>query len=318
MRSTLLRAALLTCAALTLPTAAFAEYRPGGAAPVEAYKPGAAGKKDQRPIIRVCTGQDDGLYAQVATMIGTYPGNPYIVQPVRTEGALENAQKVTDGTCEVGFTQADSLKVYRETDPRADQSIERALTMHKEFVHLLCNRDAKIGKLTDLKKGNIVAIGPAGSGAHSVWDAIVSTDKKKWAEVGTTDRSGLRALTAVQDGSEVTCALSVGALGNKTLRVDAQKFANKVVLVNVNEGVDAVKDASGKPIYTYAAIPNGTYGNLMPSGVLFGHNDAHTFNVDAVFIVNKGFADQNPKLYNAILQTVTNLQPKILEKAKAN
>lgn len=309
------RAALLACATLLLPTSALAEYRPGGGAAVENYKPGAAKKTDSRPIIKVCTGRQNGVYFDASQIIAQ-PGNPFLIQPVLTEGALENAQKVTDGTCEVGFTQDDALRVYRDIDSRADGGIERGLTMYPEYVHLLCNREAKISKLTDLHKGNVVAIGPKGSGAQAVWQAIVATDKKKWADVATTDKDGLRALTAVQDGSEVTCALSVGALGNKGLAKDAQKFADKVVLVNVNEGVDAAKDAKGKPLYTYASIPNGTYGNLMPSGMLFGHNDAHTFTVNAVFIANAGWVQQYPKLYEAVLGAVTNALPKIKERAK--
>jgi TRAP-type uncharacterized transport system substrate-binding protein len=145
---------------------------------------------------------------------------------------------------------------------------------------------------------------------------LKTTDKKKWADIGISKKSGLDALAAVRDGDEVTCALITRGLGTNLLKVDAQKFADKITLVNVNETVDGVKDAKGKPLYTYAAIPSGTYGNIMPKGMLFGHNDAQTFTVDAVFVGNQQWIDGNKELYKAVIQGITNALPKIKDISK--
>lgn len=302
---------LLALALFTGP--AIAEFRaPGSPPPAPAAQPG---QPPQKPILRVCTGDRDGVYFAAANYFAAQ-SSAFRVQPVLTEGAFENAQKVSQGLCQFGFSQADAIRAYREMDAQAETNISRVMGLYPEYVHLLCNRDAKIGKLTDLKKGNVVAIGAEGSGSRAVWEAIKSTDKKRFEEVNVSKKAGLDALAAVRDGDEVTCALITRGLGTPLLKRDAQRFADKITLVNVNETVDTVKDARGKPIYTYATIPAGTYGKLQPEGMLFGHNDAKTFTVDAVFIGNQQWIDGNKGLYRDVLGAINNALPKIVERTK--
>ena len=294
-------------------TPAPAEFRvPGSPAPAPAGQPG---QPPQKKILNVCAGDRDGVYFAAANYFASQT-SAFLVRPVITEGALENAQKVSQGLCQFGFSQADAIRAYREMDAQAETNVSRVMGLYPEYVHLICNRDAKIGKLTDLRKGNVVAIGAEGSGTRAVWEAIKTTDKKKWEEIGVSKKSGLDALMAVQDGDEVTCAIITRGLGTPLLKKDAQRLANKITLVNVNESVDGVKDAKGKPIYTYQSIPSGTYGGLMPKGMLFGHNDAQTFSVDAVFIGNQQWIDQNKELYKAVLAAINNSLPKIVERTK--
>lgn len=300
-----------TIIALTA-TAASAQYRqPGSLTPVQAAP---QQRQDNRPIVKVCTGSQDGVYFFASQAMAQF-GRSFRVQPVLTQGSLENVQKVTEGQCDVAFAQDDAIRVYRTLDARAEASVERGMEMYREYVHLLCNRESGITKISQLRKGHVVAIGPEGSGAQVVWQALVETDRNKYGAITTSPKAGIRALMAIQDGSEVTCSLYVGGLGNGTLKRDAQKYADKVVLVNVNEGVEGVKNAKGQSIYTYGAIPNGTYGLLMPDGTLFGTTSASTFTVGAVLIGNTEWIDANPSLYDAVARAVTNALPAIRDRA---
>lgn len=305
------RAATSLALALATTTAALAEYRAPGALPAQAAPRTAQAAK---PVIKVCTGRADGVYFFASQAMARF-GQSFLVQPVLTEGALENVQKVTEGVCDAAFVQNDALRVYKELDARAVNNVERGMAMYKEYAHLLCNRSANIRKITDLRKGHVVAIGSDGTGAAVTWQALVAMNKKVYGEIETSPKAGLRGLTAIQDGSEVTCTLYVGGLGNALLKKDAQKFADKVVLVPVTEGVDGEKDAAGRPIYTYEEIPHGTYGALMPSGALWGTSAVKTFAVDAVFVANAQWADHNGALYENVLRAVTNALPAIRDRA---
>lgn len=293
-------------------TTASAQYRPPGALPPQ--QAGAGAQAQNKPVVKVCTGKQDGVYFYASQMMAKF-GQSFLVQPVLTQGSLENVQRVTDGSCDVAFAQNDAIRVYKDIDARATANVERGMSLYKEFVHLLCNRESGISKLSHLKKGHVVAIGSDGSGAQVVWQALVAADKERYGKIELSPREGLRALTAIQDGSEVTCLLYVGGLGNGMLKRDAQKFADKVVLINVNEDVSQEKDAKGRPIYSYEPIPNGTYGNLMPGGMMWGTKAASTFAVDAVLVANTQWIDRNASLYDNVLRATTNALPAIRERA---
>lgn len=291
-------------------TTASAQYRPPGALPPQQAGSGA---QAQKPVVKVCTGKQDGVYFYASQMMAKF-GQSFLVQPILTQGSLENTQRITDGSCDVAFAQNDAIRVYKDLDARANANIDRGMPLYKEYVHLLCNRESGITKLSHLRKGHVVAIGSDGSGSQVVWEALKKIDKS-YGEIEVSNKEGIRALTAIQDGSEVTCLLYVGGLGNGFLKRDAQKFADKVVLVNINEGVDKEKDAKGRPIYTYEAIPNGTYGKLMPGGMMWGTTQVSTFAVDAVVIANSQWIDRNATLYDTVLRSITNAIPAIREKA---
>jgi hypothetical protein len=305
MKTVFSRIVSATLALGLISTTALAEYRPPNVAltPVQSTTPGAA--RAAKTVVKVCTGEQKGVYFYASQVLAKFSPS-VLIQPVLTEGSLENTQKVAEGKCDVAFTQEDALRVYRDLDPSAMNSVERLTAVHKEYVLLLCNREAKVSKLRDLRKGNVVSVGTAGTGSRVTWDAIAASDKDRYGPdvIETSDKTGIRALTAIADGAEVTCALWVTGLGNKVLKTDAQRFADKIVMTNITEGVDGVKDAKGKPIYTYEKVPAKTYGALMPSG-LFGTNDASTFAVNAVFIGNSAWLSAHPRETEALLEGIS-------------
>ena len=307
---------LATVAAALVATTALAEYRAPGTMNSPTVNRGPSAAQKQLPVLRVCTGRDiQSIYYAAAGQIAKFGTGSFVIQPVLTQGSLENIQKVTEGTCDAAIAQSDAIRVYRDTDVRAETNVERITAMYKEFAHLLCNRKAGISKVSDLKKGHVVAIGSDGSGSNVTWQGFVKARKDKYGVITTSPKEGIRAIAAVADGAETTCALIVGGLNNSLLKKEAQRYGDKVVLINVQDGdFGSEKDAKGSPIYSYEAIPAKTYGDLMPAGMIFGHNDAHTVAVDAVFIANTTFLDRNPGLSDALIRAATNALPAIKEK----
>lgn len=307
---------LALTAAVALSTTALADYRPPGAMQSPTVNRGPANAR-QLPVLRICTGRDtQSIYYFAAGQIAKYGTGQFAVQPVLTQGSLENVQKVTEGTCDAALAQQDALRVYRDTDPRAETATESVTTIYPEVAHLLCNREAKISKISDLKKGHVVAIGSAGSGSNVTWQGFVKA-QKKYGEIETSPKEGIRAITSVADGTETTCALIVGGLNNSLLKKEAQKLAKKVVLVDVPRSEFAAeKNAKGAPIYAPMTIPAKTYDALMPSGMVFGHNEVNTVSVGAVFIANTQFLDRNPGLSEALIKAATNATPAIEKKVQ--
>jgi len=264
------------------------------------------------PTFRLCTGSESGNYFRAGHILKSKAGG-LKVDVVPTQGSLDNLDKITAGQCDGAFVQSDALLVYSSKYAAALSTIERAGVLYQEQVHLLCNRGAGVARITDLGKANTVAVGPDGSGGRTTWDAFVLADKKRFGPVNIDTRSGVRALSAAADGSQVQCALWVGALNASFIKNDAQGQGDRVVLVRSDdrEMVGSAKDARGQPVYGYGAIPAGTYPRIQPGGLVFGTKALDTIAVDALFVTAIPWVNANERAYDAVLRAFTAAKPQI-------
>lgn len=262
---------------------------------------------------KLCTGRDDGNYFKAGHMLKSKLGKGVEFDVVTTQGSIENLDRITRGECQGAFVQSDALLVYSSRNGKAISTIERAGVLYQEQVNLLCNRSLKLGRIVDLTKANTVAVGPDGSGARTTWDAFVLADKKRYSAVQVDTRAGVRALSAVADGSQVSCLLYVGALGAPFLKSDAQMQGDRVVLVDSydRDMPGVAKDARGAAVYTYGKVPSGTYPRIQPSGAVYGTKELDTMQVDALFIANADWISANETAYDRILKGFAAAKPGI-------
>lgn len=274
----------------------------------------AAPAMAQQPTFRLCTGSDAGNYFKAGHLLKKV-ATSLKVEVVPTQGSLDNLDKVTKGECDGAFVQSDALLVYSSRNAQALSAIERAGVLYQEHAHLLCNRSAGVDRVTDLTNKNTVAVGPDGSGARTTWDAFVLADKKRYAPVQVDARSGVRALSAVADGSQVQCLLWVGALGSSYLKNDAQQNGDRIVLAGTDDWDmgKVAKDARGKEVYGYSEIPSGTYPRIQPGGTLYGTKAVKTITVDALFVTSIAWIDANSGAYDRILRGFAAAKPAIAE-----
>jgi TRAP-type uncharacterized transport system substrate-binding protein len=302
---TAIAAALIVGALPSLATAAM--LKPSAATP--------AGIDAKLPVVPVCAGKLTGNYYKSTSLIARM-NKKVVIEPKTTKGSLDNVRAVSDGTCVFGFAQADAVRLAREDDPMVETNIQRVTKLYKEYVHLLCNRKSGITKIQHLRKGHVVAVGDDGSGSDVTWKALVSANKKAYGDVKIDTRDGLDAVMAVADGDEVTCMLYVGGAGNVILKKQAQKVADKVVLVNVSDSDFAAdKDAVGNSVYSNEHIGEKTYGAIQPSGTFFGKAGFSTVATDAVIVVNKAWKDAHPDLYESLLVSINTASPAIAKAA---
>jgi TRAP-type uncharacterized transport system substrate-binding protein len=186
--------------------------------------------------------------------------------------------------------------------------------LYQEQANLICNRKAYTSaRMVDLNSNFTVAIGPDGSGANTTWAAFVSADKARYGKVRTSDLTGTLALSAVNDGSEVQCALIATALNAPFLKNEAPKYADSVVMVATDDRdmTKNAKDSRGQPVYTYGEIPANTYKGIQPTGMFGGSKAVDTIQLDAVFVANRDWIAAHGTEFEKIVDGFANAKPDI-------
>lgn len=217
--------------------------------------------------IRLCTGSPTGVYFAAGKKIQTMAGATVDIEIAPSEGTIDNMRRTLDlpkghpESCDAFIGQPDG-PAYRAATNRASLSVLRPIaTLHREYLHAICNKDAGVDDLGDLEDDPAkfsLAIGPSGTGAWLIWQNLTREDED-YKAVPTTPEDGIMALTAVGTG-QTTCMLVPAGLGNGTVGEADQTFGDAVVLVGANDkDFDDASDASGKALYEYAKIPGSAY-----------------------------------------------------------
>ena len=268
-----------------------------------------------KPEFRLCTGNSAQNYFKAGHIVKS-KATSVDVEVIETKGSIDNLDQIVGGQCDGAFVQSDALLVYSAKNARAISSLERAGTLYQEQAHMLCNRSADVDRVVDVKSNKFtVAVGPDGSGANTTWAAFVLADRDRYSPVLTDTRAGLRALSAIADGSQVQCGLFMVALNSSFMKNDAAALGDKIVLVGTDDGDmgDAAKDSRGQPVYSYSEIPAGTYPAIQPGGTLYGTKAVKTIAVDALFVVNTDWINANERPYDAVLRAFSSAKPSIQE-----
>jgi TRAP-type uncharacterized transport system substrate-binding protein len=257
-----------------------------------------------------CTGPSGGNYEFTGVAIKRQL--PRVI-PVTTKGSLDNMEQVDKGTCAAAIVQSDAYFVYMADHSNAALTVERARDMYPEYGHMICN--ATIAEISDLKRGNTVFVGPAGSGSAVMWDAITRANPK-YKDVATLPIGGDRALGKVSDGQDGQCMLFVAGLRSQSM-MNANNVAKttngnlRLVYMRDPKLFD-LKDAKGRPIYKKATIPSGTYpGGLQESGIFTSGHSVDTIEVESVLVDSIPYADKYEGNLNIFLAAVNKAMPSI-------
>jgi len=265
-----------------------------------------------QPTVRVCTGKTDGNYHFAGIQFAQQARGVLNVVLVPTEGSLDNLAKLDKGECDTAIVQSDAYTVYAKQNPQSALTIERGRALYQEYLHLICNTNAGISKITQLTNRHTVLVGPNGGGSAVTWASFVLADKKRYERIPTRPVGGVRALNMVQEGSDASCMLFVAGLRAPSLMeanaVAATSNGRLALIAADDSDMPSVKDPRGRSMYTKVTIPGGTYKNLQ-SG--FFSSSVDTIAVEALIVANTSFVEQNEGAYNALLRAVNNSIPAI-------
>jgi TRAP-type uncharacterized transport system substrate-binding protein len=208
------------------------------------------------------------------------------------------------------------MGVYKAKNSSSSMTLEVGTALYPELLHLICNSEAGLSKITGLTKTTPIMIGPNGSGTSVTWDSFVNSDPSRYGVVPTLPIGGIRALGRVKEGTEASCMLFVTGLKASSINeanVVAKSSSGKLVLVPTNDS-DLLKLKSpgknGKVIYEEALIPSGTYpGGLQPASIM--GSSVKTISVNALFVTNTDYIDAHPNDYDSLLRSVNRAIPAV-------
>ena len=277
----------------------------------------------QAEALRLCTGAESGNYYQAGRDIAARAKGRLDVEVVPTAGSLDNLDRLVSGACDAAVVQSDALYVYARRKPGTRLALEQSADLYEEKLHLICNKEAGLSKVTKLVPTQRVAIGAPGGGTNITWEAFRLADKKRYEAIPTDPYGGARALSRIgtmasEGTSRATCMAYVTGLRAPSMQ-EADEWAKnnpgKIVLVPADDSdLPGVKDDFGKPLYTRTAIPAGTYPNLQPKGFFGGSDEVPTLGVRAALVTSTAFIEAKSEAYDRFLSAVGQATPSIRQR----
>ncbi len=220
--------------------------------------------------VKLCTGAIDANYYAAGKAIAKMAAASLKIEVVESEGTLENLERSIDTpstdpkSCDAFIGQPDGPVYYVRTKPATKAMIRQVGELHREYLHVLVNKNSGISDLGDLS-GNTkktLAIGERGSGAWLVWQNILAEDNS-YAKVPVSLEGGILALAEVSSGTTDAMLVPAG-IGNGTAASASNNHSSSVALVGANDkDFNDALDVRGKPLYEYAKIPGSSYKKLL-------------------------------------------------------
>lgn len=250
--------------------------------------------------IRLCTGSASAVYYDAGKQIQAMAGSTVAVRVIETEGTIDNINKTLDmDECDAMIGQPDGPTHVARQSPAKMRSLRQVATLHREYMHVLCNRSAEVRDLRTLK--GRLAIGEPNSGAWLLWQNLVTADKTL-EEIPVSNESGIMALSSVSTGVDAVCMLVPAGLRNGTMLEADATFADTVELVGASpKNLSSILGVDGKPIYTSSPIDRKFYPNLLSAGWFGSSIDTVSWTA-GVFINTERFT--NPKQMQAFVTAV--------------
>jgi hypothetical protein len=205
--------------------------------------------------LTIATGSSDGVYDTLGRVLATsWAGDLNIAQPrvVGTAGAVENIDRLRNGTADVGFGGADAA-TNPDQGPRKLRALAR---IYDDYIHVVVRADLPIKQLADLA-GRRVSIGPVNSQTQLVAHRIL-------AAAGV--HGEIPAALSLNDSISAMEAGTVDAFfWSGGLPTDSITGLDKAMPIRL---LDLGSDPSGVvatmvnrfPEYRTAVVPTGFYG----------------------------------------------------------
>lgn len=260
--------------------------------------------------VNVCTAKSGGNYEYTGKLIQEYLPD-YKITVVNTKGSTENLELIKNGGCDVAIVQSDAVYVYQKDV--GDYGGQKIADLYNEYAHLLCRRDSGITDLGGLNDKTKVLIGEPGSGSQVTWRGMVLADKEFgsdfYTKIPVVYKDSLTALNA----GDAACLLYTGTPNSKFMTVKAQKFADSLVLVPVQDrNFDdvTVKNKLGKTssVWAKGELPYSSYEKIMPTGLL-GRKDVPTISVTAQVVISEAAAETG--LYDDLGLVIPDIQKRL-------
>jgi hypothetical protein len=249
-------------------------------------------------FFRIGTGGTGGTYFPIGSMIASVISNPpgsrdcevggscgvpgLIAAAVSTQGSVENARAVAEGTLDMALSQADvAYYAYFGKDAFAGEPPMKGLravaNLYPELVHLVVRPDSDIHSVADLR-GKRVSLGEEASGtrvvARAILDAYGLDENDVDADYNTLGKASDQLIAKDLD--------AIFMVGGYPLRAIADAAeAGDIALVPIS-GAEVERILKEHLFFSAAVIPADTYR---------GVQETQTVSVGAQLIVSAELSD---------------------------
>jgi len=217
-----------------------------------------------KPILKLCTGRNDGKYAQAGLQYKKVIGDAD-VQVVMTKGSVQNLDLLASGGCDAAFVQRDAYLGYDEN--ATPLTVTRVGALYNEAVHLFCSKDSGVTHIAELRNRDDISmyVGEAGSGSAVTWANFVLLQDEFTAVAVNTSATDAQFGKGKND-----CGIYVGYLKSPFMTT-VSKGKNLRMVDIETVPFDEILDPQGKPVYASYEIKEDTYA------IQTGWNDTGTW-----------------------------------------
>ncbi len=264
------------------------------------------------PNLQLCTAGRGGIYHFAGRQIAAASDRARVsITVLESDGSLANTRGLANGTCDAAILQADAILAYDLENPDNRLDLAPLDYLHREYVHLVCRRDAQITEVADLVDGaetTRILMGAVGSGSHVTWRSFtrLDPDYAPVLSVAIDDREAM-ASALIQGRAE--CLLFVTGL-NSAYMAALEERGDAFRLVPVDDGDFDDFEMLGNKLYKFARIPAETYPRLqVDTGAV------ETISIRALFAVRAAWAAIHMDAHDAVRSAVAQANDAILRRA---
>lgn len=254
-------------------------------------------------VIRLCTGSETGNYYKAGEMIASFNPN---VQVVATNGTWDNIRRTyltpaeSPEACDAMIGQPDGAAILKRDQPQYASKMLKVGDLHREYLHVICNKASGVDDLSDLEGNNkySIAVGAEGSGGWLIWQNFIFEDSD-YDQVVPKNLGGIEAIADVASGN-TTCMLAPAGIRNGTVVEAGELFGEDLILVDAQDkDFNDAADIDGKPLYSFSEIPGDAYEESFTSG-WGGSVDTVSWNAAVYANVERLSSQQRPEFIRAV------------------
>lgn len=263
-------------------------------------------------VFNIAVGPKDGIYCKGGNLLKEAAKDTITVEGTNTEGTISNIELFVDKKVDGFIGQKDGIDSYALSKPQLINRIKaRWITLYKEPVQLIVNKDGGIADITDLSEKNVIYVGKRGSGSENTWRRFVAKNPGQYKNVKVEYLDKAEAIQMLAKFPNAA-VLNVSGLQSDfltTVEKIAQSDNLRFASIKDSKLLD-INDVDGNPLYTEVKIDSGTYPNLQKGW--FFSKATRTIAVDSVFVVSDEWVEKNgDEALEDLTAAVTKIQPEI-------
>jgi hypothetical protein len=282
----------------------------------------------------ICTGSGSGNYYWAAHQIIPFlPKQMFTGEVHKTDGTLDNINKLIDGTCGLAFGQSDVRSQFLVDTPALKDSIVVLAKVYTEITHVLCPAVSGWKSLTDMLKAKgekHMIVGQPGSGTAETWRIWKQVDLAQYSSISLDPSPADFASAHDVAKSRNTCMLWISGLNSGDM-VSTNDLSGKgkggqptLRLLDIDDRrLLEIKGIDGTPLYTEKTItPHGPekgqpglYDHLINNGGWMSSASITVMAIPAELLASSKYKAGLPRArLTKLLQAVDDAQTGIWQK----